>query len=38
MLPVFLRELHPIMAAFAMVFSDLIIVLNALRLKTVSLR
>lgn len=32
-LPLFLRELHPISAAFAMVASDLIIVLNALRLR-----
>ena len=32
--PSWLRELHPIMAAFAMVASDLVIVLNALRLKT----
>ncbi|MEM7454380.1 MAG: heavy metal translocating P-type ATPase [Planctomycetota bacterium] len=32
--PVWLKELHPIMAAFAMVASDLIIVLNALRLKS----
>lgn len=31
--PPFLRELHPIMAAFAMVASDLVIVLNALRLR-----
>lgn len=31
--PPFLRELHPIMAAFAMIASDLIIVFNALRLK-----
>jgi Cu+-exporting ATPase len=31
--PAALRELHPIMAAFAMVASDLIIVVNALRLK-----
>lgn len=31
--PVFLRKLHPIMAAFAMVASDLVIVVNALRLK-----
>ncbi|MCA9199439.1 MAG: copper-translocating P-type ATPase, partial [Planctomycetales bacterium] len=32
-LPDFLRQLHPIMAAFAMVASDLVIVTNALRLK-----
>jgi Cu+-exporting ATPase len=31
--PPFLRRLHPIMAAFAMVASDLVIVVNALRLK-----
>ncbi len=31
--PEFLRRLHPIMAAFAMVASDLVIVVNALRLK-----
>ena len=31
--PVYLRELHPIMAAFAMVASDVVIVANALRLK-----
>lgn len=31
--PLWLRELHPIAAAFAMVASDLIIVVNALRLK-----
>jgi P-type Cu+ transporter len=31
--PVYLRELHPIMAALAMVLSDLVIVLNALRLR-----
>lgn len=35
--PHFLRELHPIMAAFAMVFSDLVIVVNALRLRRVKL-
>ncbi len=35
--PDFLRELHPIMAAFAMVASDLVIVLNALRLRTTKL-
>ncbi len=32
-LPGYLRELHPITAALAMVFSDLVIVVNALRLK-----
>ncbi|MEZ6116024.1 MAG: hypothetical protein R3C28_05560 [Pirellulaceae bacterium] len=32
-LPDFLRQLHPIMAAFAMVASDLVIATNALRLK-----
>ncbi len=32
--PTMLRQLHPIMAAFAMVASDLVIVANALRLKT----
>ena len=32
-LPVWLRELHPITAAFAMVASDIVIVGNALRLK-----
>ena len=31
--PLWLRELHPIAAAFAMFASDLIIVVNALRLK-----
>ena len=31
--PAFLRQLHPIMAAFAMVGSDIVIVLNALRLR-----
>ena len=31
--PMFLRQLHPIMAAFAMVASDLVIVVNALRLR-----
>jgi Cu+-exporting ATPase len=36
-LPNYLRELHPIMAALAMVFSDLVIVLNALRLRHVSI-
>lgn len=37
-LPIQLRELHPIMAALAMVFSDLVIVVNALRLRRVSLQ
>jgi P-type Cu+ transporter len=32
-LPLMLRELHPILAAFAMIASDLVIVLNALRLQ-----
>jgi cation transport ATPase len=32
-----LRELHPIMAAFAMIASDLVIVANALRLQSVKL-
>ncbi|MFK7767395.1 MAG: heavy metal translocating P-type ATPase [Mariniblastus sp.] len=32
-LPIWLRELHPITAAFAMVASDVVIVANALRLK-----
>lgn len=36
-LPLMLRELHPIMAAFAMVLSDMVIVTNALRLKRVRL-
>lgn len=36
-LPIFLRELHPIMAALAMVLSDLVIVANALRLRNMSL-
>lgn len=35
--PNWLRELHPIMAAFAMVASDLVIVTNALRLRRVSI-
>ena len=35
--PLFLRELHPIMAALAMVLSDFVIVANALRLRGVSL-
>ncbi len=34
-LPTMLRELHPIMAAFAMVLSDMVIVGNALRLRTI---
>lgn len=33
--PIYLRELHPILAALAMVMSDLVIVVNALRLRTV---
>lgn len=36
-LPIYLRELHPIMAALAMVLSDLVIVANALRLRKVAL-
>jgi len=32
-LPIYFRELHPIMAALAMVLSDLVIVANALRLR-----
>ena len=36
-LPLMLRELHPIMAAFAMIASDLVIVANALRLQSVKL-
>lgn len=32
-LPLYLRQLHPIMAALAMVLSDLVIVANALRLR-----
>lgn len=36
-LPLMLRELHPIMAAFAMIASDLVIVANALRLKTIKI-
>ena len=36
-LPLMLRELHPIMAAFAMIASDLVIVANALRLQSIKL-
>ena len=36
-LPLYLRELHPISAALAMVASDLVIVTNALRLKRIKL-
>jgi P-type Cu+ transporter len=35
--PIYFRELHPIMAAFAMVLSDLVIVGNALRLRGIPL-
>jgi P-type Cu+ transporter len=37
MVPAMLRELHPILAAFAMIASDMVIVANALRLKTIKL-
>ncbi len=36
-LPLMLRELHPMMAALAMVLSDLVIVANALRLRNVEI-
>ncbi len=36
-LPLMLRELHPMMAALAMVLSDLVIVANALRLRSVAI-
>jgi len=36
-LPLMLRELHPIMAAAAMVLSDMVIVANALRLRSVKI-
>jgi len=36
-LPLMLRELHPIMAAFAMIGSDMVIVANALRLRRIDL-
>ncbi len=36
-LPLMLRELHPIMAAVAMVLSDMVIVANALRLRSVKI-
>jgi len=36
-LPLMLRELHPMMAALAMVLSDLVIVANALRLRNVDI-
>ncbi len=36
-LPLYMRELHPIAAALAMVLSDLVIVLNALRLRAIPL-
>ena len=35
-LPLMLRALHPIMAAFAMILSDMVIVANALRLRTLT--
>ncbi len=35
--PLFLRQLHPIMAAFAMVASDICLVFNALRLRRLKL-
>ena len=35
--PLFLKELHPILAALAMVCSDIVIVANALRLRRVSI-
>ncbi len=36
-LPLMLRQLHPMMAALAMVLSDLVIVANALRLRRVAI-
>ncbi len=36
-LPPMFRELHPIMAAFAMIASDMVIVTNALRLRRIDL-
>lgn len=36
-LPLMFRELHPIMAAFAMIASDMVIVANALRLRRIDL-
>lgn len=36
-LPLMFRELHPILAALAMILSDLVIVTNALRLRSVRL-
>lgn len=36
-LPLMLRELHPMMAALAMVLSDLVIVANALRLRNIEI-
>jgi len=36
-LPLMLRELHPMMAALAMVLSDLVIVANALRLRSIEI-
>jgi Cu+-exporting ATPase len=35
--PQFLKELHPILAALAMVCSDVVIVANALRLRRVNI-
>lgn len=37
-LPLMLRELHPIMAALAMILSDMVIVANALRLRYIEFR